>query len=1320
MKPVLEDIKKRYPHKSSIEFFSDGPSSQYRQRFNFFMFSSVIYRLGFSNAEWNFFEAGHGKGVPDAVGGAIKRKADQKVKFGSTIMLAKSFVKCLKKSQTQLFELPDTEIETARQELKKVDIKPIPGTLKLHQLKTFSQGNLLYREISCECIEPNTCTGHEMKIHKFQTANNNPPSKVEKPKKHRKNKDSNTKTQSEQMTKTDNVMEMKSKQMKQTANKKSTKEHEQMKMTDKNKATDSVETNQSVCKKATEYEQMKQSGNLEAKERNMNSNNVKINLEQNYPLLLNKLRNCRGFEQLKVKCYEISQSFSELPTVPQSVTVLSSNLEVDIDAMDLYPNDVPDSRVLFPCIVPADGNCLPSSGSVFGYGCPDFSAEIRLRILCELALNEDTYLNNGFLLKGLPDNEKSRNLAKSYAMYSDMWVPGMLLNDDMIKSIYQMELRKIKVNYSFMGMWQIHALSSVLKVPIYSIYPHKSSPEIRRDLNRLVLPRQSSSNMTPVYIFWTTTRDSEMVCEHWAPNHFVPCVPIDENSVYSPRTINISGHQNDLPSRVEFVDLTTEDSSQFTEKHKITEIYMRLKGVNTMAEDRQSHDINNNVTEYHTCREDHKVDTMIETDERRMETGTTKVDRENGEMETEDRRMGTDYSKAEAENSKMETRIKKTDDSKVNKRAKTIEVEVERIAREMEAGKIKMTTEYSKVETHDSKIETHDSMAMTVDSKMEAWNEKKTDYSKMTKGADSMKMDTEYIKVKTEYNKMETESNKMEKEDSKMETGGSKMETGDSKMETGGSKMETGDSKMETGDSKMETGDSKMETGDSKMETGDSKMETWDSEMETGDSKMETGDSKMKTGDIKMETGDSKMETGDTKMETGDSKMETGDSKMETGDSEMETGNSKMETGDSKMETGDSKMETGDSKMETGDSKMETGDSKMETGDSEMETGDSEMETGDSKMETGDSKMETGDSKMETGDSKMETGDSKMETGDSEMETGDSEMETGDSKMETGDSKMETGDSKMETGDSKMETGDSKMETGDSKMETGDSKMETGDSKMETGDSKMETGDSEMETGDSKMETGDSKMETGDSEMETGDNKMATEFSKMETGENKMEKGVSKMETDNSMRKTDNSKIEEQDKKTDCSKGDKGDKKMKAGHRKMDIEFIKVKTDNSKMETEESKMETEYEKMKREESKLGIGDIEIGIDDSLMTNDIAQDVLTKDIKKVTANDHSETPVTLPLDCIGKHVIVKYGRQAYPGIVEDAGEYDVFVKCMHGIGRKNSNCFYWPKKIIDRCWYDHENILALIPEPTKMEGTNSHFKVEEKTWNFITN
>lgn len=76
LKPVLNDIKKQYPNINSVEFFSDGPTSQYRQKFNFYMLAAEIYKLGFTKAEWNFFEAGHGKGVPDAVGGSVKRKAD--------------------------------------------------------------------------------------------------------------------------------------------------------------------------------------------------------------------------------------------------------------------------------------------------------------------------------------------------------------------------------------------------------------------------------------------------------------------------------------------------------------------------------------------------------------------------------------------------------------------------------------------------------------------------------------------------------------------------------------------------------------------------------------------------------------------------------------------------------------------------------------------------------------------------------------------------------------------------------------------------------------------------------------------------------------------------------------------------------------------------------------------------------------------------------------------------------------------------------------------------------------------------------------------
>jgi hypothetical protein len=37
----------------------------------------------------------------------------------------------------------------------------------------------------------------------------------------------------------------------------------------------------------------------------------------------------------------------------ESINMMDAGLEVDADAMDVYPNDVPDPRALFPCKVDA-------------------------------------------------------------------------------------------------------------------------------------------------------------------------------------------------------------------------------------------------------------------------------------------------------------------------------------------------------------------------------------------------------------------------------------------------------------------------------------------------------------------------------------------------------------------------------------------------------------------------------------------------------------------------------------------------------------------------------------------------------------------------------------------------------------------------------------------------------------------------------------------------------------------------------------------------------------------------------------------------------
>ena len=53
----------------TVRFWSDGWASQFRSQFAFFMLSKFDHSI---NIEWNYFEANHGKGVVDGIGGTVK------------------------------------------------------------------------------------------------------------------------------------------------------------------------------------------------------------------------------------------------------------------------------------------------------------------------------------------------------------------------------------------------------------------------------------------------------------------------------------------------------------------------------------------------------------------------------------------------------------------------------------------------------------------------------------------------------------------------------------------------------------------------------------------------------------------------------------------------------------------------------------------------------------------------------------------------------------------------------------------------------------------------------------------------------------------------------------------------------------------------------------------------------------------------------------------------------------------------------------------------------------------------------------------------
>ena len=86
-----------------ILFYSDGPSTQYEQKINFYPLCTKIFTLGCNNASWNCHEEGHGKGIPHGIGASLKRAADRRVLYGADITNAKDLLLELHKNESKVY-----------------------------------------------------------------------------------------------------------------------------------------------------------------------------------------------------------------------------------------------------------------------------------------------------------------------------------------------------------------------------------------------------------------------------------------------------------------------------------------------------------------------------------------------------------------------------------------------------------------------------------------------------------------------------------------------------------------------------------------------------------------------------------------------------------------------------------------------------------------------------------------------------------------------------------------------------------------------------------------------------------------------------------------------------------------------------------------------------------------------------------------------------------------------------------------------------------------------------------------------------------------
>ena len=139
LKPVLDYVQTTHPEVSVVHMFSDGPCTQYRQKGNFFLFSTELDKRGLRGT-WNFFESSHGKGAPDGVGAALKRSADNLISHGRDIINAYELFKALSETDTsiKLYFIENEAVEQALQRMPST-IPPVPGTMRIHQVITLAQ-----------------------------------------------------------------------------------------------------------------------------------------------------------------------------------------------------------------------------------------------------------------------------------------------------------------------------------------------------------------------------------------------------------------------------------------------------------------------------------------------------------------------------------------------------------------------------------------------------------------------------------------------------------------------------------------------------------------------------------------------------------------------------------------------------------------------------------------------------------------------------------------------------------------------------------------------------------------------------------------------------------------------------------------------------------------------------------------------------------------------------------------------------------------------------------------------------------------------------
>ncbi|ESO88891.1 hypothetical protein LOTGIDRAFT_165309 [Lottia gigantea] len=143
---ILDIITDKFPTVRTVDVWTDGPSSQYKNKYIF----ALLPRLQDLHAvriRWNYFATSHGKGPNDGIGGNAKRIVHRLIMSRSAVVPdSQSFANALRSSGTSINVVELTE-DDIKEKCKMLDVETLwsglqtfPGTISTHCAQSVGNG----------------------------------------------------------------------------------------------------------------------------------------------------------------------------------------------------------------------------------------------------------------------------------------------------------------------------------------------------------------------------------------------------------------------------------------------------------------------------------------------------------------------------------------------------------------------------------------------------------------------------------------------------------------------------------------------------------------------------------------------------------------------------------------------------------------------------------------------------------------------------------------------------------------------------------------------------------------------------------------------------------------------------------------------------------------------------------------------------------------------------------------------------------------------------------------------------------------------------